>query len=299
MVTQNINIRETSHPNKQAQKDFDNLFGIDSIKQELLRSLLLILDFQRVDGWVKQYHPKADDFLKDLIGTQKLVILSGEVGCGKTMLANSIGTLLANKLDQKVLSLESPTNIRGQGMVGELSARITSLFDQAKHKVSSGKFGLLIIDEADDLATSRSQTQAHHEDRAGVNVLARQIDSLSKEQINLAVILITNRLSTLDPAILRRSDTILKFERPNKDICRKLFIHLSGKLDIKLSDADISDLVNLLEQKALMFTYSDILKRVLKKALLTAIEEQKPLTFALLKDVLAKTEPTPLIVEVN
>lgn len=259
MVTQNVNLRETSHPNKQAQIDFDNLFGIDSIKQELLRSLLLILDFQRVDGWIKQYHPKADNFLKDLIGTQKLVILSGEVGCGKTMLANSIGTPLANKLDQKVLSLESPTNIRGQGMVGELSARITSLFDQAKHKVSGGKSGLLIIDEADDLATSRSQIQAHHEDRAGVNVLARQIDSLSKDQINLAVILITNRLSTLDPAILRRSDTILKFERPNKDICRNLFIHLSEKLDFKLSETELDDLLEITEQ-SLRFTYSDILK---------------------------------------
>lgn len=295
MVTQILHLRETSHPNKQAQKDFDSLFGIDSIKQELLRSLLFILDCQRVDGWIKQYHPKADNFLKDLIGTQKLVILSGEVGCGKTMLANSIGTPLANKLDRKVLCLESPTNIRGQGMVGELSARITSLFDQAKQKVSNGKSGLLIIDEADDLATSRSQMQAHHEDRAGVNVLARQIDSLSKEQINLAVILITNRLSVLDPAILRRSDTILKFERPNKEICTKLFVRLSEKLDFKLSETDLSNLLEITEKNSLRFTYSDILKRVLKKALLIAIEEEKPLNFELLKDVFLKTKPTPPI----
>lgn len=294
-MTQIINLQETSHPNKQAGKNFEALFGIDSIKQELLRSLLLMLDSQRLERWIKQYHPGTEDFLQDLIGNQKLSILAGEVGCGKTMLANSIGTPLANKLEKKVLCLESPTNIRGQGMVGELSARITSLFNQAKSKISNGKYGLLIIDEADDLATSRSQVQAHHEDRAGVNVLARQIDSLSKENINLAVILISNRLTALDPAILRRSATTLIFERPNAEIRRNLFVHLFKKLDFKSSDPEISDLVEITEQNSLRFTYSDILKRGLKAALVTAIENDKPLTPSLLKDVLSKMRPTPML----
>lgn len=295
MVTQILQLQETSHPNKQADKDFETLFGIDSIKQELLRSLLLMLDSQRLELWVKKHHPGSSDFLKDLIGSQKLAILAGEVGCGKTMLANSIGTPLADKLDKKVLCLESPTNIRGQGMVGELSARITSLFDQAKSKVSNGKYGLLIIDEADDLATSRSQMQAHHEDRAGVNVLARQIDSVSKEQINLAVILISNRLSVLDPAILRRSATTLNFERPNAEIRRNLFVHLFKKLDFKSSDPEISDLVKITERNSLRFTFSDILKRGLKTALVTAIENEKPLTPLLLKNVLSTMQPTPML----
>lgn len=294
-MTQVLHLQETSHPNKQAGKDFEDLFGIDLIKDELLRSLLLMLDSQRLDRWVEKHHPKTGDFLKDLIGNQKLAILAGEVGCGKTMLANSIGTPLAKKLDGKVLCLESPTNIRGQGMVGELSARITSLFDQAKSKVSNGKYGLLIIDEADDLATSRSQMQAHHEDRAGVNVLARQIDSLSKEPSHLAVILISNRLSALDPAILRRSATTLNFERPNAEIRRNLFIHLFKKLDFKSSDLKISDLVEITERNSLRFTYSDILKKGLKTALVTAVENEKPLTPLLLKDVLSKMQPTPLL----
>jgi SpoVK/Ycf46/Vps4 family AAA+-type ATPase len=294
-MEQVLHLGEISHPNKQADKNFQVLFGIDSIKQELLRSLLLMLDSQRLERWIKQYHPGTENFLKDLIGNQKLAILAGEVGCGKTMLANSIGTPLANKLDKKVLCLESPTNIRGQGMVGELSARITSLFDQAKSKVSNGKCGLLIIDEADDLATSRSQMQAHHEDRAGVNVLARQIDSLSKEQINLAVILISNRLSALDPAILRRSATTLIFERPNAEIRKNLFINLFKKLNFQESDTEISNLVEITERDSLRFTYSDILKRGLKTALVTAVEHEKPLTPSLLQDVFSKMYPTPML----
>lgn len=295
-MTQVLPLQETSHPDRQADQNFEALFGIDSIKQELLSSLLLMLDSPRLEKWVKQHHPKTGNFLKDLIDHQKLAILAGEVGCGKTMLANSIGTPLAQKLDKKILSLESPTNIRGQGMVGELSARITSLFDQAKSKVQ-GKYGLLIIDEADDLATSRSQMQAHHEDRAGVNVLARQIDSLSKEQINLAVILITNRFSTLDPAILRRSATTLHFERPNAETRQNLFIHIFKKLDFQFSDMEISELVNVTERDSIRFTYSDILKKGLKTALAMAFESDVPLTPALLTDVLTKMEPTPMTEE--
>lgn len=295
-MTQILHLQETSHPDQQAGQNFEALFGIDSIKQELLSSLLLMLDSQKLEKWVKQHHPKTGNFLKDLIDHQKLAILAGEVGCGKTMLANSIGTPLAQKLDKKILSLESPTNIRGQGMVGELSARITSLFDQAKSKVQ-GKYGLLIIDEADDLATSRSQMQAHHEDRAGVNVLARQIDSLSKEQINLAVILITNRFSTLDPAILRRSATTLHFERPNAETRQNLFIYIFKELDFQVSEIEISKLVNVTERDSIRFTYSDILKKGLKTALAMAFESDVPLTPALLTDVLTKMEPTPMIKE--
>lgn len=292
-MTQVLHLLETAHPNERSRRDFETLLGIDSIKQDLLRALLFMLAPQKVDRWIEQHHPNSGHFLKDFIGTQKLAILAGDVGCGKTMLANSIATPLAEELDAKFFCFESPTNVRGQGMVGELSARITSLFDQAKSKLSNGRYGILIIDEADDLATSRAQMQAHHEDRAGVNVLARQIDSLSKEPIKLAVILISNRLSVLDPAILRRSAITLHFERPNAEIRRTLFIHLFEKLGVRLLDSEITALVEITEQNSVSFTYSDILKRGLKTALVKAIERKQPLTSVLLKEVLTDLKPTP------
>jgi len=75
--------------------------------------------------------------------------------------------------------------------------------------------GILVLDEADDLATRRGQMQAHHEDRAGVNVLIKQIDQLSKAKAPITVIIITNRADVLDPAVVRRAALRLDFHRPD------------------------------------------------------------------------------------
>ena len=64
-----------------------------------------------------------DNYAKD-----PLIILSGEVGCGKTELANSIASPLAKKLDIIIKTYETPSNIRGSGRVGEISSRITGNF---------------------------------------------------------------------------------------------------------------------------------------------------------------------------
>jgi ATP-dependent 26S proteasome regulatory subunit len=93
------------------------------------------------------------------------------------------------------------------GHVGELSARITEAFTQAKARAVAIGRGILIIDEADDLATGRSQMQAHHEDRAGVNVLIKQINQLSTGSPPIALIMIINRADILDPAVIRRASS--------------------------------------------------------------------------------------------
>ena len=54
----------------------------------------------------------------------------------------------------------------------------------------------------------------HHEDRAGVNAFIRGVDRLSNGQLPAAVIMCTNRLGALDPAVKRRAADILTFARP-------------------------------------------------------------------------------------
>ena len=62
---------------------------------------------------------------------------------------------------------------------------------------------VFVIDEADALAESRATEQMHHEDRAGVNVLIRGIDRLARERLPGLVVLCTNRVDSLDPAVMR------------------------------------------------------------------------------------------------
>jgi SpoVK/Ycf46/Vps4 family AAA+-type ATPase len=222
--------------------------------------------------------------------SERLVILSGDVGCGKTALAGCIGTPVAQRLDARVLSLETPSNIRGHGLVGELSARITAAFEQATAKARSRKT-ILILDEGDDLATSRAQMQAHHEDRAGVNVLVKQIDQVARETLELAVILITNRPKVLDTAVLRRAALHVQFHRPDREARQRLFASLIGTP--LASTRGIDRLVAASERNGLAFTYSDITRRALHRAVQRAIACDEPVSSVLLLEALQAMEPTP------
>ena len=97
-----------------------------------------------------------------------------------------------------------------------------------KLKIKKGAI-IFLVDEADALAQSREMSQMHHEDRAGVNAFIRGVDQVKNEQIPVAIIMCTNRLNALDPAIKRRSIDILTFHRPN-ELQRYLILKPSWKI---------------------------------------------------------------------
>ena len=152
---------------------------------------------------------------------------------------------------------------------------------------------ILLIDEADALAQTREASQMHHEDKAGVNALIRGINRLSAHKLPVAVIMCTNRLSALDPAIHRRAADVIKFERPNENQRKAA---LSTLLDgIKLTSADIQTLVKLSghnEKRDYGATYSDITQKFLPTLVLSAYPNQ-PITIELAKSVMQQLEPTP------
>lgn len=288
-----LDLREAKHPDPAAQSVFDSLIGIDEQKGELLETLLLMLDPKRLDSWQRKHHPKGLNALSVLRLSDPLVILSGDVGCGKTALADSIGTPLAEKLDARVTCYQTPSDIRGKGMVGELSARITSCFDQVRSRLPSGGHGILIIDEGDDVATSRTQMHAHHEDRAGLNVLVKQLDLVSRDDLRLAVLLITNRASVLDPAVLRRAAAHIHFARPDSDARAKLFRHILA--ESKPTAAEIDALCTASERSGLPFTYSDIARRATQSALRKALQRDRKFSSTVLLEALESMAPTPLL----
>src|SRR5258708_8208659 len=77
---------------------------------------------------------------------------------------------------------------------------------------------ILLIDEADSLAQSREMAQMHHEDRAGVNALIRGIDDVANAKLACLVLMCTNRLGALDPAIRRRAAALFEFARPSQEL---------------------------------------------------------------------------------
>jgi len=288
-----VQLIETKHPDKNAEAIFESLIGIDRQKKELVTTVTFLFDKERIAEWLKKHHRAGLPFVDRVIAEMPLVILSGEVGCGKSALANSVGTPIAKELNKRLTCFETPSDVRGSGRVGELSARITSAFQQAKARVKGDELGLLVVDEADDLATSRSQNQAHHEDRAGLNVLVKQIDSINREKANLAVILVTNRVSVLDPAVLRRAAVHLTFKRPNDEERKKVFEYLFR--GTKVTDKEIEKLVEASRQDKVPFSYSDLINRIAKQAVFRAVEQNKPFNPSIYLDILKESVPSPLI----
>ncbi|WP_158623830.1 AAA family ATPase [Corallococcus llansteffanensis] len=286
-----LHLLEKKHPDDTAQVHFDALIGIDAHKEMLVDGLILLLSHKRLEAWSHRHHPKGLRLLETLHGVSPLVLLSGEVGCGKTALATTVGTPLAKELKEKVLVLETPSNIRGTGMVGELSARVTDAFIQARAKVGKG-VGLLIIDEADDLGLSRSESQAHHEDRAGLNVLIKQIDLLSREKTRMAVLMITNRARAMDPALLRRATLTLEFRRPGSAERLLLFERLLEGVRYHAKDVE---LLVTRSERPVLFSYSDLMQRVARTALLDSLRKDKALGPESLLVALDAIEPSPLM----
>ncbi len=288
-----LSLREVRHPSRDAEELYNSLLGIDSQKTALLQHLQLFFQPAVYEDWKKRHHPSESPIFGKGFSASPLFLLSGEVGCGKTALAQSIATPLSVRVDKPILVLETPSNIRGTGRVGELSSRITEAFGIAQRKVSSKTPGILIIDEADDLATSRGQNQAHHEDRAGLNVLIKQLDLLKADKHTLAVILITNRASVLDPAVLRRAEIQLTFERPDEPQYAPIFAHMLQHT--KHTKIDIEKLVATAKRKKTRYSYSDLIQRVGKTAFQEAVFGDVPFGPGILEVVLARTEPTPLL----
>jgi AAA+ superfamily predicted ATPase len=135
---------------------------------------------------------------------------------------------------------------------------------------------ILLVDEADALAQSRESSQMHHEDKAGVNAFIRGIDSLGNGKLPAAVIMCTNRIGSLDPAIKRRAAEILEFRRPNKD--QRLTVLNGAFTGMGLSEDHISEIVNLTGEsngRDYGFTFSDLTQRLIPSIVLDAYPDKK------------------------
>ncbi len=228
---------------------------------------------------MQRHHAENIALINTVLRRPPLVIFAGDVGSGKTELAETIGDAVAREQRIDITLLPLSLSSRGQGRVGEMTQLLSEAFDytlneakKLKNEDGENRGGLiLLVDEADALAQSREATQMHHEDRAGVNAFIRGIDRLANAHIPAAVIMCTNRFESLDPAVRRRAADILFFKRPDNKQRRSVFERSLGGLG--LSDTDIEKLVNAtgcLNGRDYGFTFSDLTQRLLPNIVLDA-----------------------------
>ena len=293
--------RRLTYPDTDARRRFDELVGIDDAKSVMVKSICIFFTPARLKKWGERYPKGVPKLLDKVLRRPPLLILSGDVGTGKTQLAESIGDPIARELGIGVTLFPVSLSARGTGRVGEMTKLISLAFEYAlreaekfkdREKNSPRAGVILLIDEADALAQSREIAQMHHEDRAGVNAFIRGIDRIADSRVPAVVIMCTNRLSAIDPAVRRRAAEIIEFARPSKEQAKSVLSILS---DVGLSDAEISELADIAtntKDNGIGFTYSDLTQRLLPTIVLNAYPED-PIQFKDVSKIIKSMSATP------
>ncbi|NNE40166.1 MAG: AAA family ATPase [Marinicaulis sp.] len=293
--------QRVAFPDPDAQERLAQLVGLDAQIDSLSKMLGILVNPDGLRNWAKRKHRGAASAIELLVRRPPLVILAGDVGSGKTALAESIGDLVARREKVSVTLYPISLSTRGQGRVGEmtqlLSAAFSTVHDHAsKLKNRGGKVQgavILLVDEADALAQSREAAQMHHEDRAGVNAFIRGVDRLATGGLPTAVIMCTNRLSALDPAVRRRAAEVMTFTRP--DASQRSAVLAPALSELGLSPSDIAAVVKATgahNGRAVGCSFSDLTQRVLPSIVLDAYPDGA-VTPARAVEVAKSVEPTP------
>jgi SpoVK/Ycf46/Vps4 family AAA+-type ATPase len=288
-------------PDPVAKRRYDSLVGIDDIKRRLLKESQVMLDPTAMKAWLDRHHRGAAGIEVSFRERVPLLVFAGDVGTGKTVLAETLGDAIAREMNLGASLYSLSLSARGSGAVGEMTTLLAAAFSEIRTQGSKGRRAgarpthvtVMLIDEADALAQSREMSQMHHEDRAGVNAIIRGVDDLATEQIPALVIMCTNRLSAIDPAVRRRAAVTISFPRPNDEQRR----HVLGRafIELGLSAQQIDELVALTGPAAdrdYGFTYSDLVQRYIPGVILECFPD-RAVTAAVARTTAQNMAPTP------
>jgi SpoVK/Ycf46/Vps4 family AAA+-type ATPase len=134
-----------------------------------------------------------------LLPSHKL-LFCGPPGCGKTATAEA----LANELGLPLLYVRFDSVV--SSLLGETASNLRKVFDYA----SRGTW-VLLFDEFDAIGRSRADTSEHGELKRVVNTFLQLLDGFSGRSLVIAA---TNFEQSLDSALWRRFDEIIRFEKP-------------------------------------------------------------------------------------
>lgn len=199
-------------------------------------------------------------------GSTSVALLAGPSGTGKSMTAEAI----AHALDRPILRASIPGLL--SKWVGETSARLRALFDQAR-----ASHAVLVFDEADALFSRRVSVQSSTDRYANADT-ATLLAVL--DEYDDVVILTTNSSPDLDPAFLRRFHLRLDYERPNAATRARIWRQLLPADAPIAKDVDVTRL-----GRAFELTGGDIRNAVLAAALeaASAPQGERVITSAMLE----------------
>ncbi|MBM7867403.1 AAA family ATPase [Heliomicrobium gestii] len=131
------------------------------------------------------------------------LLFCGPPGCGKTATAEA----LSRELGIPMLYVRFDAVV--SSLLGETAANLRKVFDYA----AQGSW-LILFDEFDAIGRSRDDELEHGELKRVVNSFLQMLDQFSGKSLVVAA---TNFEQSLDPALWRRFDEIIRFDKPAPD----------------------------------------------------------------------------------
>lgn len=224
---------------------FSDVAGIDEEKEQLVE----IVEFLQ--------HPEK--YTDMGARAPKGILLNGDPGTGKTLLAKAIAG------EAGVPFFQTNGSSFEEKYVGVGASRVRKLFDEAK-KVAPC---IIFIDEIDSVAQSRYSRNSYSEQT--LNQLLAEMDGFDSKENKIIVIAATNHIEVLDSAIIRpgRFDRQIFIPKPDVIAREKILqIHAKNK---KLAD-DIS--LKEIAKRTVGFSGAD-LENILNEAAIYAVNQQK------------------------
>ncbi|KAI3831077.1 hypothetical protein MKX03_034314 [Papaver bracteatum] len=234
---------------KAPMESYADIGGLDAQIQEIKEAVELPLT-----------HPELYEDIG--IKPPKGVILYGEPGTGKTLLAKAV----ANSTSATFLRVTGSELI--QKYLGEGPKLVRELFRVADDLSPS----IVFIDEIDAVGTKRydAHSGGEREIQRTMLELLNQLDGFDSRG-DVKVILATNRIESLDPALLRpgRIDRKIEFPLPDTKTRRRIFQIHTSRMTLA-DDVDLEEFVMTKDE----FSGADI-KAICTEAGLLALRERR------------------------
>ena len=204
--------------------DYADIGGLKEQIQELIESVELPLT-------------KPESFTRIGISPPKGVLLYGEPGTGKTLLAKAV----AHRTDATFIRIVGSELV--QKYIGDGAKLVRDLFEMARKKSPS----IVFVDELDAIA-SRRLNDANGADREVQRTLMQLLAEMDgfENRGDICIIAATNRLDVLDPAILRpgRFDRIVNVPMPDEG-ARVNILKIHSRFMTLADDVDFEKLARM------------------------------------------------------
>lgn len=219
-----------NHMSKTQNLDKNSLLQTSDVRfSDVIGHSEILEDLQFIVELIK--NPKIGDKVGAKVS--KGILLSGEPGCGKTLIAKAI----AGEAGVPFLYMNASSFI--EMYVGLGAKRVRELFKIAKENAPC----IVFIDEIDAIGTGRDSKRGTQENDQTINALLQEMDGF-KDRDGVFVIAATNRADKLDKALVRsgRFDRQITVNPPRDWKVRKeLFEHYLKQFAVS-SDVDIDNL---------------------------------------------------------